>query len=142
MGEIEALSSLEKLDRRMYDVMREYAIKDMLDQNYDTMVELNRQLEMVLEDGDWGDDVKVELEGRIEILWKSWLVLGMIEKRLAIITSIKEKRQLLQYKGILMMRMDKMIDINLPIDSLLNNKELQDIRGWVDVELVCGKVKD
>lgn len=58
------------------------AIKDMLEQEYEPMIELNRQLEMIKEDGDWGEDFKKEINDRIDILWKSWCIIKIKESNI------------------------------------------------------------
>lgn len=61
---------------------KEMSIKDMLEQKYEPMIELNRQLEMIVEDGDWGEDTRTDIEKRINILCNLWYTYIQTEREI------------------------------------------------------------
>lgn len=119
------------LDKRL----KEVAIKDMLEQEYEPMIELNRLLEMIIEDGDWEQETEKEIIGRIDVLWKTWYLLAITEKQVKDKSDLNEKYALLFKIGIYHQQNESLTDINIPVGTYPSEKEMKYIKEWAKEEL-------
>lgn len=123
------------LDEKLKDL----AIKDMLEQEYEPIIELNRQLEMIVEDGDWDEEIEKEVKDRIDALWKTWYLITITEKHLEKESDLNRKYALLLKIGIYHQQNENLMELSIPIGTYPSKTEIRYIKGWINKELTKDK---
>ena len=125
----------ENIGQILDEQMRDLALKDMIKHEYEPFIELNRQLDMIVEDGDWDEETGKDVKDLIDAWWKTWYLITIIEKQLEKESDLNRKYALLLKIGIYHQQNENLIDPNIPIGTYPSELEMKYIKEWINEEL-------
>lgn len=125
----------ENIGQILDEQMRDLALKDMIKHEYEPFIELNRQLDMIVEDGDWDEETEKDVKDRIDALWKTWYLITIIEKQLEKESDLNRKYALLLKIGIYHQQNENLMELGILIGTYPSETEIRYIKECANEEL-------